>query len=308
MQKIKAVAYYGGIPPNNSNIEKPLILDNFLRGVTSSGDLAVAHRGMDLIPCDVALIQGFVHEDGKTLPHLILRRQAHELQQKTGKKSLIVDSNLFLYADQGNTKRYLRYSFDGVFPTTGFYFDKDVDPLRWDTISKKLNIKLQPYRIQGNHILICLQRHGGWSMGGLSVTQWLDQTINEIRKYSRKRPIVVRCHPNDKKIKRILSINYKNVHLSTSTNIVDDLINAWATVIYNSSPGIASMINGIPVFVTDPIPQHSQSYEVANTNLSDLENPRTPDRQQWIEKIAMCHWNFEELANGEAWRFFKRYI
>lgn len=308
MQKIKAVAYYGGIPPNNSNPEKPLILDNFLQGVSASGDEAIAHRGMNAIPCDVALIQGFVHEDGKTLPHLILRKQAHEMQVRNKKRSLIVDSNLFLYADPGNSKRYLRYSYDGVFPTTGFYFDRDIDPVRWDKISKNLNIKLLPYRTQGEHILICLQRHGGWSMRGLSVVQWLDQTINEVRKYSRKRPIIVRCHPNDKKIKRILSVNYKNVRISASPSIIDDLKNAWATIIYNSSPGIASLINGIPVFITDPVPLNSQSYDIANFNLGDLENPKLPDRQRWIEKISMCHWNFDELRSGEAWQFFKKYV
>ena len=65
MMQYSAVAYYGGIPPSNNNPEKPLILDNFLEGVRSSGDMAIAHRTMDVIThADVALIQGFVHEHG----------------------------------------------------------------------------------------------------------------------------------------------------------------------------------------------------------------------------------------------------
>jgi hypothetical protein len=308
MSNLTAVAYYGGIPPTNNNPEKPLILDNFLLGVRISGDTAVAHQSMNAIPCDVALIQGFVHEHGKSAPHLQLRHNAVLLQKNNNKRSLIVDSNLFLYADPNNTKTYLRYSFDGVFPTTGFYFDRDIDTSRWVKISRDLNLTLKPWRTQGNHILICLQRHGGWSMGGLSVQAWLDQTIIQIRQYSRKRSILVRTHPGDKKIKSILKINHKNVHLSTNERLVDDLRNAWATVVYNSSPSVASIIEGIPAFVTDTLPQHSQTYEVANTDLSRLENPEMPDRQAWIEKISMCHWNFEELRSGEAWRFFKKYI
>jgi len=308
MSNLTAVAYYGGIPPTNNNPEKPLILDNFLLGVRISGDTAVAHQSMNAIPCDVALIQGFVHEHGKSAPHLQLRHNAVLLQKNNNKRSLIVDSNLFLYADPNNTKTYLRYSFDGVFPTTGFYFDRDIDTSRWAKISRNLNLTLKPWRTQGNHILICLQRHGGWSMGGLSVQAWLDQTIIQIRQYSRKRPILVRTHPGDKKIKSILKINHKNVHLSTNERLVDDLRNAWATVVYNSSPSVASIIEGIPAFITDPLPQHSQTYEVANTDLSRLENPEMPDRQAWIEKISMCHWNFEELRSGEAWQFFKKYI
>ena len=69
MSNFTAVAYFGGIPPNNNNAEKPLILNNFLQGVRASGDHAIAHEGFNTIDCDVALIQGFVHEHGKTAPH-----------------------------------------------------------------------------------------------------------------------------------------------------------------------------------------------------------------------------------------------
>jgi hypothetical protein len=308
VSNLTAVAYYAGIPPNNRNLEKPLILDNFCQGVRASGDTAIQHQGMNAISCDVALIQGFVHEHGKSAAHLQLRQDAVNLQKKTNRRSLIVDSNLFLYADPTNPKTYLRYSFDGVFPTTGFYFDQDIDSTRWSKISQDLNISLKPWRAQGNHILICLQRHGGWSMGGVSVQTWLDQTIAQIRQHSRKRPIIVRTHPGDKKIKSILKINHKNVHVSVNERLIDDLRHAWATVVYNSSPSVASLIEGVPAFITDPVPQHSQTYGVANTDLSLLENPEMPDRQSWIERIAMCHWNFNELRSGEAWQFFKKYI
>ncbi len=308
MSKITAVAYYRGIPPNNNNPEKPAILDNFCQGVRACGDNAIAHQGMNAIPCDVALIQGFVHEHGKQAPHLQLRKEAIDLQKRNGKRSLIVDSNLFLYKDTTNSKRYLRYSFDGVFPTTGFYFDRDIDPTRWNEISANLGLNLKPYRQAGNHILICLQRNGGWSMRGLSVIDWLNQTIADIRKYS-DRPIIVRKHPGDKKISSVLKINHKNVHLSPEgKSLVDDLQNCWATVVYNSSPSVASLIEGVPTFLTDPQPQHSQTYGIANTNLSDIENPILTDRQQWIERLSMCHWNFEELQSGKAWNFFKKYL
>ena len=307
MSKFTAVAYYAGIPPNNTNLEKPMILDYFCQGVTAADDIAIAHRDSTAIPCDVALIQGFVHDDGKNLPHLRLRKSAIDLQKINNKKSLIVDSNLFLYKNKANPLHYLRYSFDGVFPTTGYYFDQDVDPTRWQQISKDLSISLKPWRTSGNHILICLQRNGGWSMGGLDVITWMNSTIQHIRKYS-KRPIVIRTHPGDRKIKQILKINHKNVYPSTNEHFIDDLKNCWATIVYNSSPSVASVIEGIPSFVTDPIPQHSQSFGIANTDLSRIESPDMPERQQWVEKLAMCHWKFDELKSGDAWKFFKKYL
>jgi hypothetical protein len=107
---------------------------------------------------------------------------------------------------------------------------------------------------------------------------------------------------------RVLKLKYKNVSLSNKSNLLDDLQDAWATVVYNSSPSVASIIEGVPAFITDPEPKHSQSYAVANTDLNQIENPVLHERQHWIEKLAMCHWNFNELQSGEAWNFFKKHI
>jgi len=307
MSKLRAVAYYAGIPARNNNPEKPMILDNFLQGVKAVGDEAIAHHGTNLIDADVALIQGFVHELGKTAPHLQLRRNILDHQHAQMNRSLIVDSNLFLYADPGNTKRYLRYSYDGVFPCTGFYFDAQIDPARWQKISKDLNISLKPYTKTGNYILVCCQRNGGWSMKGLPVPIWLDQTIKKIKQYTN-RPIVVRPHPGDKKWHTYLNVKpYDNVTLSTN-NLKDDLKNAWATVVFNSSPSVASLIEGVPTFVTDQQPEFSQVLGVCNTNLENIETPEYHDRQSWIERISMSHWNFDELKSGHAWKFFRQYM
>jgi hypothetical protein len=47
---------------------------------------------------------------------------------------------------------------------------------------------------------------------------------------------------------------------------------------------------------------------VANTDISRIEDPVMYDRQSWIERLAMCHWKFDELKSGIAWQFFKKYI
>jgi hypothetical protein len=313
MSRYTAVAYFSGIPPNNTNQEKPLILTNFCQGVTASGDTGILHKGMDAIPCDVALIQGFVHEHGKDAPHLRLRRAAIDLQKTNNKRSLIVDSSLFLYTNKANPLHYLRYSFDGVFPTTGFYFDTEIDPSRWQKISRNLNLSLKDYRSQGNHILICLQRNGGWSMAGLDVQDWAIQVVNTLRQYT-DRPIVIRAHPGDKAARDYLDprspkckIKFsKAVRLSTNVDLVDDLKNCWAAVNYNSSPVVGAAIEGVPIFVMDPI--NSQCAEIANTDLAKIETPNMPDRQPWVERISMFHWNFQELVSGECWQHIRKFI
>ena len=299
--------YYAGIPAKNTNKEKELVLHNFHLGVPNGQSQEV--RDTLWWPADLAVIQGWVHENSGTTPHLMFRRKIIESQKKTGKHTLAIDSNLFLYRDPGNTNNYLRFSLDDIFPTTGNYFTDNVDPSRWKKIKQDLNIDLQPWRTTNpaQHILICLQRNGGWSMGGVDIMAWLSQTVETITKYSN-RPILIRLHPGDAKTKKTFKFKHPRVKISKNPSILADFANCHAVVTYNSSPGVAAAIEGIPVFVTDPYPQKSQAFDVCNTELSKIENPLMPERQRWIEKIAMCHFNFDDLRDGTAWNIIEKYI
>jgi hypothetical protein len=297
--------YYAGIPAKNTNKEKELVLHNFHLGVPNGQSKEI--RTPTWEASDLAVMQGWVHANSGRTPHLMFRRQIIDNQKRIGKHTLAIDSNLFLYKDPGNTKTYLRFSLNDVFPTTGTYFTDIIDPRRWQKLKQDIGFDLQPWRGTGEHILVCLQRNGGWSMDGLDVMQWCIQTIKDIKKYT-DRPIVVRAHPGDKKSKNYLKLNVPNVTISDKPSIVDDLKNAWATVVYNSSPAVASAIEGVPVFVTDPNPQISQAYDVANTDLSLIESPILLDRQPWVEKLAMSHYNFDDLKSGAAWNVIKEYL
>ena len=299
---MKVVAYLAGIPAGDKNLNKREVLTRFIQGVNQTGDKGILHPSADLVDCDVAIIQGWQHEHGKTSAHLALRDKVRKFQSAQKNRLLIVDSNLFNYVGE-TVPRYSRYSFDGVFPTTGVYFWDHPDPDRWQQISRATGITIKPWRTTGDHILICTQRNGGWSMKGLTVVDWLTQTVAELRKHTN-RPIVVRPHPGDRRAREYLN----QWTLSTKTALVDDLSNAWATITYNSSPGVASTIEGVPVFVTDPVARTSQAFDVANTDLSKIETPSVFDRQAWVERLAMCHWNFDEIKSGQAWSHIKQYV
>jgi len=300
------VSYLKGIPPKNNNPEKPRSLTNFIRGVNSVGDKGIISDDTKIIKSDAAIIQGYVHNDGKQAPHLTFRQNILDYQKLNKNRTVIIDSNLFLYADPGNTKGYLRYSYDGIFPNTGEYCNLTPNPTRWEKIKNNLGIDLKPWRKHGNHILICLQRNGGWSMKGLSVVDFFNQTVQEIRKYS-DRPIIVRTHPGDKKsIYYSRELKGQNIILSQNRTLIQDLKNAWATVVYNSSPSVASIIEGVPAFLIDP--EYSQASLVANLVLSNIEDPHISDRLPWVQKLAQCHWNDEDLISGETWRHMRNYL
>jgi len=192
------VGYASGIPNPHKNPHKVDILKRYIDGVNKCGDKGILHQGNNIVDADVNLIQGWVHAGSPNSPHLLVRRRAYEINRNKGKHTFIADSNLFNYSvGKMHKMQYLRYSMDGVFPTTGNYFSDTVNPKRWKQIQKHLGISLKDWRQRGVHVLICTQRNGGWSMGGVNVVDWLRKTIEEVRKHT-DRPIVVRGHPGDK--------------------------------------------------------------------------------------------------------------
>lgn len=293
---MKIAIYLAAIPKNKNEI-KLAVLRRFGEGAAMAGDSIEFVTDFKIVPSDVAVMQGYVHND-ISRPHLLLRRQILDSNPNT----IVIDSNLFQFSNPALQNFYLRYSLNGIFPTTGFYFDNKLDPSRWQSISQRLGIGLRPYRSNGNHILVCLQRVDGWSMCGEDVQRWLDKTVKRIRGHTT-RPIVVRKHPGDRRQDTLrFSRDYT---ISTAPSILDDFNNCWATVTYNSSPGVASLINGVPVFVTDPNPQQSQTWPICNTDLSQIENPQMPDRQEWIDRLCQSHWNDDEIISGQAWKFMR---
>lgn len=312
MQK-KSVAIYHRSIPNAKNPEKVEFFKNFAQGVRAFGDICIDKEDYSYLSSDVGVILGWLHEGNKKGIHLQLRNTVITNQIARKKYVLVADSNLFLYANTNNPLHYLRYSFNGVFPQTGIYCDNVVDPERWNKISRDLNIRLRDYRSTGNHILLCLQRNGGWSMGKKDVIEWACETAYKIRQNS-DRPIVIRPHPGDLTPRAFLDPsspqsrlkNLKNIIWSTNENFLSDLKHAWAVVNHNSSPAVGAAIEGIPVFVTDP--DNSQARDVANIDIDKIENPELIDRQAWVQRISMFHWNFDELKSGECWRHMRKFV
>ena len=320
---MKVVSYLATLPKKleytseqslKAATDKLNTLKFFIQGVQACGDEGVIVDDATYWPSDVAVILGWVHEHGKTASHLQLRQQILDGQRAYNGRTVIADSNLFLYKNTTNPGYWLRYSFDGIFPNTGQYCDTAPDPARWSAVQQNLNIHLKPWRTQGNHILLCLQRDGGWSMGGVEVLDWAMKIILQLRRYTN-RAIRIRAHPGDKRAKKYCDRLMKlcvgrrllNVELSApDTSLEHDLKNCWAVVNHNSSPAVGAAIEGIPVFVTDP--ERSQVREIAETRLDKIETPITPDRDAWIQRLSQFHWSHQELQDGTAWAHMRKFV
>jgi len=167
--------------------------------------------------------------------------------------------------------------------------------------SNLLNLEVKPWRTDGEYILIAGQHDKSLQWQTMPrMSNWFLNTYDEIRKHT-DRPIIFRPHPRCKleHIERGLKNVYRQEPRHV-TNTYDDFDmgfdNVWATISYSSNPGIHSIINGVPAFVST----HSLAYPAGNDIdfLHTIEQPLMPDRTQWLNDYAHTEYTIEEIAAG----------
>ena len=167
--------------------------------------------------------------------------------------------------------------------------------------SKLLNLEVKPWRTDGECILIAGQHDKSLQWQTMPrMSNWFLNTYDEIRKHT-DRPIIFRPHPRCRleHIERGLKNVYRQEPRHV-TNTYDDFDmgfdNVWATISYSSNPGIHSIIEGVPAFVST----HSLAYPAGNDIdfLHTIEQPVMPDRTQWLNDYAHTEYTIEEIAAG----------
>ena len=165
----------------------------------------------------------------------------------------------------------------------------------------QLGLQLKPWRNDGEYILICGQHDKSLQWKNMPrMSQWVMSKIEEIQKHT-KRPIMFRPHPRCRL--EAIEHQYKNVfrqeprHITGSYDDFDmGFNNVYTTISHSSNPGIHSILEGVPAFVSSS----SLAYDVANDIdfLHDIENPIRPDRQQWLNDYAWTEYTIEEISQG----------
>lgn len=294
------VIYISSISNPTKAVDKVELLMSFGRGAEKIGKTVYYQHKHQYVPGRLAVMIGWV-AGVINAPNTILRKLVIDQQLHHGWHVMPIDANCWSFCDPTNL--WLRYSLDGIWYDKNNYANKNSNSDRWDKIKSALGIDLLPWRTNGNHILLCLQRQSGWSMKGVDNITWAITKIEQIRKYSN-RPIRVRLHP--KAPVDISRLTRLGVEFSKpKTSILDDLKDAWACVLFSSSASVASIQSGVPCFVDD---RSCVSYDVSNTDISKIENPVMPDRTQWIYDLAACHWHISESREGLIYKHFEPYL
>lgn len=240
-------------------------------------------------------------------------RHKYDYIRQSGKPWIVAESAVFRknMKQPPNPMAYHRYSWFSYFRDEGLYNNENRPSDRWDQIQRDQNIEIKDWRKDGDYVLVLLQRPGDSSLKNLlakygTYDNFLSSTIKEIRKHTN-RPIRIRMHPlrKDRQQAIIEKLNLKNVIISDNTQgaglleggdgLQKDFDNAWCVVGFNSNALTESVCEGIPTFSLCP---SSMAWDCSNINLTDIDNPKLYDRQQWLNNLGYCQWREDEIAQG----------
>jgi hypothetical protein len=299
------VVYVSSVLNPKKHPRKVECLESFAQGVRVTGDQVITEWNYRYTPSRLAVILGWAttNTGGQ---NILLRKQIIAEQQRRGYKTMCIDASCWKYLDDSGT--YLRYSLGGPFYDHAEYANHASGPEKWIEISQRLSVQLSPlqHNING-HILICVQRDGGFAMKTLDPQAWLQQKIKEIRAVSN-RAIRIRPHPGKYVMSDFEQYNQMSgvvVINPAASKLVDDLQGAHSAVFFNSSSSVAAVCEGIPVFADD---ESCVAWTVANHDIAQIETPAVFDRQQWAHNLAAAHWSDQDAKQGLIYQKFLPYL
>lgn len=209
-------------------------------------------------------------------PHDILiawnRKPANESRIKfyenAGAKVLIAENGYIGRDDSGNKLIALAHNHHlGL----GRWFVGD------EPRYKKQNFKIEPWRANGEHILILAQR----GIGNSKKYEWYLKLSERIGQKT-SRPIRLRAHPG------------KN-----PSPIYPALAHAHAVVTWSSAAALVAIAHGVPAFY---LLNNWIGAGMAKYGIDDLENPYLGDREGTFHRIGWAQWTRDEIRSGEAIR------
>jgi lipopolysaccharide biosynthesis glycosyltransferase len=186
------------------------------------------------------------------------------------------------YLGNGQLKHYHRIS-KGHYQNLEPIVDRPSDRL------ENIKFKIHKKKKGGQKILLCPPSQKVMSIYNLTVEEWLDSTIKEIKKHS-KREIVVRVKDQNRKSRVVndpITVAFDN--------------NIYCVITYNSIAALEAVMYGLPAFTLGP----NAAEPLCNTDLSKIESPYFPDAEE-VEKtlrhLSYCQFTEAEFKDGTAWR------
>jgi len=302
---IDCMVYISSVANPKKHPRKIACLESFAQGVQHTGHGVKLEHSYKYTPSRLAVILGWATTNTGGA-NISLRRQIIQQQKSLGFHTMCVDASCFKYVDDNST--YLRYSLGGPFYDRSEYANNNSNNAKWIEISQRLGVSMEPDKnnIDG-HILICMQRDGGFAMKTLNPLVWLDNKMQEIRRIS-DRPIHVRPHPSAYNLidfKKFSETRGVQIIDPRQSKLTDNIVGSHSVVLFNSSASVAATCHGVPVFADD---SSCVAWPVANKNIVDIKSPVQFERKQWMYDLATAHWSDDDGRTGRIWQKFLPYL
>ena len=260
----------------------------------------------------------------------LLRRALQEKHLEDG-KIFFMDSDVLIsyqkkHLSGGQSKkeeteqglRYVRIPYGHVHHPRAKHFYKDNWQQRWGSIKDNKNITVKDYEnIDGPILLVCNRGKEGYGGGGKPAHDWARETIEELSKYT-ERKFIVRFHKanaNDKyqSMGKLIEWSRNDSKFNTGRieihnpgrtypDLIESIRSSYAVITFASSAAAPAIIEGRHLFVTSPT---CFFYEDRSGELSDIENPKKINRDNFFKRYSHSHWNLLDLRGGDFWRHVK---
>lgn len=189
----------------------------------------------------------------------------------------------------GDRFRWTSVSFGGGLNGRATFRGVRNEPTRFDGNFGHI---MQPWRNQDGYALIIGQVPGDMSLAGCggNLSNWYDETAEALK--AKGYDVRFRAHPlagrgGPPKMPNIRSVD---------GTLEQALAGASMCFTWNSNTAVESVLAGIPTMTAD---RGSMAWNV--TSHSPADEPVTPDRAYWANRLAWCQWTLEEMASGECW-------
>jgi hypothetical protein len=178
----------------------------------------------------------------------------------------------------------------------GYYGHLDqLDPDR----PRRLGISLAINLSRNPRIVIAAQHARSLQVADLPSTEtWIIDQIQQLQQVT-DRPIVIRPHPRSRLNFSRMQPLPKNVTIEQPQKLLNTYdsynlaFDCYATVNYNSSPGMQSALAG-----TRPIVDSSSLAHPVGIDIKDINLPYIIDRDQWLVEICHTEFTLKEIEQG----------
>jgi hypothetical protein len=215
-----------------------------------------------------------------------------------GKPFIYLDLAYWMRRWRGDRYGYHRFAVGNRHPTA--YFQKFKHK---SDRANAVSVRIEPWKKPGKHIVLCGMSEKCANFEGFEFEEWEKRAVKAIRAVT-DRPIHYRPKPNrDIRLYRPIDGTIYRPATGADKYLEHQLRGAWAVVSHHSNAGIDAICHGVPCFSDEGV-----TTAIGHTDLSLIESPVIPtmeERRQWVNDIAYCQWNREEMRSGQVWRHLK---